>query len=160
MIHLAKMSNSLVTKSVVVFNVVGFSQNKGNSLKTVTKRWYFCFCLLFVCFMQVSNRGCNCLCYEVIFSASWSPCICRQQGLCHIKSMWTEHRLFGQVLPRPQNPKWVKCPTWMFVILLKSLNIYCVCVCVYIKKSWLCNDSTRLLYLHYSGKALVAVGEH
>lgn len=37
-------------------------------------------------------------------------------GLCQLKSMGAEHRLFKQVLPRLQIPERLKCPTWMFIL--------------------------------------------
>lgn len=43
------------------------------------------------------------------------------RGLCWLESMGAEHRLFKQVLPRPQIPERLKWPTWMFYFIKGDL---------------------------------------
>lgn len=103
------------------------------------------------------------LCYAAILVTSCSLCVCTL-GLCWSKSMGAEHRLFKQVLPRLQIPEWVRCPTWIFILL----KVPDVCWTPHIqsmhrrKKNPNRNTGcimTALSHFYYSRKAAAAVAE-
>lgn len=119
-----------------------------------------CFCFATSYF----SASCHWWCTFFAMLLFWSPrahCASALSGLCWSKSMGAEHRLFKQVLPRLQIPEWVRCPTWIFILL----KVPYVCWTPHIqnmhrrKKNPNRNTGcimTALSHFHYSRKAAAA----